>query len=434
VLGAGAALALSGCMGRGAGGPIRLELWTLALSGFGEYIGGLLRSFEAAHPGVRVEWVDVAFEAVERKLISAAAAGRPPDVVNMSDLTFARYASLGAFRDLRGLEPTPAESTYLPGALGLCRIGGGLQAVPWYLTTQAVIANGRLLEAGGLGPDSVPRRWSELLALAPAFRERTGAFLFSHPLGHESQLPSILLAEGCPIFVEREGVLRAWLAHDVALGVLEPWVRAYRSGALPREAASTGHGHLTEGYQSERLALINTGPNFLDRIRDTSPGVFARTLVRPAITGALGRPHLSVMVLGVMSRSRHPALAAALAWHLTGAGAQLEFCRRANILPSTPASLEDPLFRPPAGGTLMDEARGLTASALPGATAFTPALAGWPGMRRAFEERVTRVLLGQAELGPTLHRLERDWDDVLTSTGGGSLSGVPRPGPLAGVG
>jgi ABC-type glycerol-3-phosphate transport system substrate-binding protein len=36
-----------------------------------------LAAFEAAHPGVRVTWVDIAYDAARsRKLIAAAAAGR----------------------------------------------------------------------------------------------------------------------------------------------------------------------------------------------------------------------------------------------------------------------------------------------------------------------------------------------------------------------
>ena len=436
VVKAGLALPLAGCARRIAASGTRLELWTLALQPFESYIRGLIAQFEAERPGVRVEWVDVPYDAMERKLVAATAARQSPDVVNMSDLTFARFASLGAFADLGAIEPTPAAERYLPGAIGMCRIGGVLRSVPWYLTTQAVMANRALLERGGLDPNALPTRWSELLALSGAFKERTGAFLFSHPLGHESQLPSILLAEGVKIFeLDAEGSLRANLTSDAVRGVLAPWALAFRQGWIPRESATQGHAHLVEGYQSGRLALINSGPNFLGRIRDVAPSVFESTAVRPAVTGALGRAHISVMTLGVMSRSRHPELAAELVWHLTSPAAQLEFCKIVNILPSTPASLSDPIFVGTGGDTGSAEARitgarALTARALPEAVAFTPALAAWPDMRKAFEDQFVRVLLGTRELDEALETTQGRWNRLLVSTGGGELDAVPTPGAI----
>ena len=436
VMQAGAALALAGCSPRisGGSGPIHLELWTLALAPFERYIRERIAAFERSRPGVEVEWVDVPYDAIERKLVAATAAGESPDVVNMADLTFARFASLGAFRSLDDIQPTPADERYLSGALSMCRIGGGLQAVPWYLTTQAVLANRVLLERGGISPDRIPSRWSELLDLAEPFRARTAVSLFSHPLGHESQMPPMLLAEGLSPFVESEDGLRVRMKRADIRRFFERWREVFRTGSIPREAATAGHAHLIDGYQRGSIALINTGPNFLGRIRDVAPSVYNETIVLPAVTGDLGRTHISVMVLGVMSRSKHPALAAELTWFLTSPESQLAFCREVNILPSTPASLDDPIFtEEPAGDdpdAMIARSRVITARALRDAAAFTPALAAWPDMRRALEDKYTRVLLGTLELDDAIGQIENDWNRLLIASGGGSMEAIPLPGSL----
>jgi putative chitobiose transport system substrate-binding protein len=304
-------LPLAGCAASPSSGSSRLEFWTLSLKPFEAYIRSMIAGFEAANPGVEVEWVDVPFDAIERKLVAATAAGQSPDVVNMSDLTFARFASLGAFADHDPLLATPAGETYIDGALSVCRIDGALKALPWYLTTQSVLANREVLGQAGVEPDEVPTRWTDLLDLAGRARVADDTFLFSHPLGRESQLPAMMLADGIPVFgVDGQGRLTARLTSAEVLGMLSRWVEAFASGLIPRESATKGHAHLIEGYQSGRLGLINTGPNFLGRIRDVAPSVFDATEVRPAVTGSLGRPHISVMVLGVMARSKQPALAA----------------------------------------------------------------------------------------------------------------------------
>src|SRR3954465_3192751 len=53
-------------------GPITLEFWTINLKkDFSDYIQGLIQSYEKAHPNVKIKWVDVPGQEVERKLLAA---------------------------------------------------------------------------------------------------------------------------------------------------------------------------------------------------------------------------------------------------------------------------------------------------------------------------------------------------------------------------
>ena len=240
---------------------IKIELWTLALRPtFTHYVESVLVEFEAAHPGVEVSWVDVPYDALSRKLIAAAAAGRAPDVVNFSDLQFARFASLGATRDLTGLLALVPDKVYLQGALAPARIDGRLGALPWYLTTPVCLINTHSLNDAGWTPAMLATDWSTLCQQARRYHDQTGGFLFSQPLAVESELPGMLLAEGLPPFVEDHGRLRADLTRDEVVGFIRQWVDLYRDGVLPREAATAGHAHLIELYQNGRIAVAVTGP------------------------------------------------------------------------------------------------------------------------------------------------------------------------------
>ena len=457
--GAGAA-ALSGLAGchvsaAGAGGATVLEFWTLALRPFADYIGAMLDDFEQLHPGVRVRWVDVPYEALDRKLIAAAAAGRSPDLVNFSDKTFARYVSMGATADLTGRLPGDASTTFVPGALRLGMMSNRLLALPWYLTTQTVLGNEALLSVGGLsvggsvpGTKPVPNRWAALRSSARAYHSQTGRSLFSVPLGAESDLPMMLLAEGINPF-EPAGAggvagVRANLRSRAVFGCVNEWVDLYRRGALPREAATHGSAHLPDLYQNGRIALINSGPNFLKRIADIAPSVFATTTSGPPITGALGRAHIAVMVLCVMSTSAQPDLAAELAWHVTSAKYQELLCKRAVILPSTVSSLGDSMFSANgfagaagSAGAKVHAARATTAQALRTAVAFTPTLPRWPDMRRVLEDRIKGALLDGRDVSLTLAEIERDWNRILAdsppATGPATMDAVPPLTPAPGV-
>lgn len=429
-------LAIPSCTETSDDAAVEVEIWTLALGPFESYLTERFEAFEQEHPGVRVKWVDVPFDQVSRKLIAATAAGRSPDIVNLSDRDFARFASLGAFADLDVVGEPLSDDHFLDGAESLCQIGGHRLAYPWYLSTQTVMANAALLETGGLSLERLPTTWRGLLGVLESFHASTGSSLVSVPLGEESLLPAMLLAEGIPIFRETPDGIRSSLATAEGTEFVSRWVEAYRSGWLPREAATAGHAHLIEGYQSGSIAVINTGANFLGRIRDASPSIFETTDIKPAITGDLGRAHIATMVLGVSRKSDHPDLAARLAAHLTSPESQLLFCRLVNILPSTGASLEDPLFSTIGEGDeaeqKIDRARMISAGVLRDAVAFTPALETWPDLRRAFDEGIKSALLSGADVEQTLRDIDAEWDRLLAAAAPASMDAIPMPEPLGG--
>ncbi|MEM9372229.1 MAG: ABC transporter substrate-binding protein [Planctomycetota bacterium] len=426
---------------------IKLELWTLALRPhFDDYIEGVIHAFEQDHAGVDVVWVDVPFSAVERKFIAAAAAGRAPDVINLSDLMFARFAGAGAFADLDGMLPGAPGDRYHPGALAVGQFDSGLFALPWYLTTQARIVNTAKLESLGIPPDAVADSWPGLRRQARETFDRTGAMLFTQPLGQDSQLPVMMLADGVvPFTSDDAGRLRASFRDPGVAAWIEAWVDLYRSGAMPRQAATSGFEHLIEVYQEERVAVLNTGANFLGRVRGASQSTYNSTEVSAPIVGSLGRAHIAVMPVSVSSTTQHPRLAAALAWELTSPSNQLAFCRLASILPSTVSSLDDPFFSGPTpreielGNQKIGRARAIVARALADAVAFTPRLECWPELRRSFNDQIKRALLGDTSLEPILADLEQDWNAILDAEErrralagepAASMDAIPTPDPL----
>ena len=416
-------------------GKIRLEFWTLSLRPhFDDYMNGLVAEFERRHPHIDVVWVDVPFDAIQRKFVAAAAAGRSPDVVNLSDGFFARFSELGAFADLTGLLPGDADAVYHPGALRLCRLNGRLVGLPWYLVTPVMFANRRLLEEGGLTPESLARDWGELAAQARDFHRRTGKFLFMPQLGHETDLPGWILQTGLPMFAAKAdgSGLSANLSDPRIVEFVERWVKDYRDGVFPRAAATAGHAGKIEQYQLGQTATLVTGANFMQRMRDASPAVYEASVVLPPPTWGDGGQSIDTQVLAVSSLSKHPKEAAELAWFVTSAESQLAFCRIVNILPSTPGALDDPHFAAPpaeARGTpegRLAEARHLSAMLMRDATSWVPALSTWPALRDAFEERIKRALLEGRDVKQVLGEIEREWQSILDSAVPAGMDAIPK--------
>lgn len=427
-----------GCSEKSEEPQARLELWTLALRpAFTDYMTDLCDRFEEKHPGVEVVWVDVPFNAINRKLVAAVAAGRGPDVVNLSDRDFARVAALGGLAGIDDLLSARDMERYLPGAKRVLVMDGQTRALPWYLTTSVRLCNAALLEDAGLSVEGMADRWGGLQTQARTYHANTGGFLFSVPLGESSELPTMMLADGVVPFRETEDGLRADLTKPEVVAMVASWVGLYRDGILPRSAATRDHSAITELYQNGQLAVAQTGANMLRRVRDANPEVFADTRVQPAITGRLGRSHVAVMVLGVSSKSEHPELAAELAAWVTSPDNQTELARQSGVLPSTPDSLEDDFFTAPENAELGNAdgmiayARSISAGALPDAVAFTPAMAAWPDLRRSFGEGIKRALLDGAGVEATLGEIEDEWNAILAAALPATIEVLPTPEALA---
>jgi putative chitobiose transport system substrate-binding protein len=420
-------------------GKIRLEFWTLALgTRFNSHIEGMVTEFERQNPGVEVVWVDVPFNAMQRKFIAAAAANRAPDVVNLSDGFYARFAHLGGLTDLADHVPGDPAAVYLPAAMTLGRLDGRLYGLPWYLGADVTMANEPLLASGGLGIDRLARTWDGLLAQARDYHRATGRFLFMPLLGQESELPLRILEDGLqPLVPRTDGKpgLQANLLDPAVVEMVERWVTAYRDGIFPRDSATAGHATMVDLYQNGQIAVLVTGPQMLARVRDASPPVFAATSILPPILPLAGKAEIDVMLLSVSSQSRHPKEAARLAWFITNADNQLAFAKLAPIFPSTRLSLNDPLFAAPPAEMLgtpqgkLAYARHTAARSLESAQSFIPAIGPWPQMAGVFSEEIKAALLDGRDVKETLADIDAQWNAILLANEPASPGSLPVVNP-----
>lgn len=406
--------------------PIELELWTWALRPkFTDYLTRLVDDFEAQHPGVRVRWIDVPGDALKRKFFAAGAARRLPDVVNLPDKEFIRMAGLGALRPLDDLLSPSELDAYVPTALAGCRLDGKLFGLPWYLSTEIRLMNVELLAGGNLTPATLGKTWDELLEQAGPFHEKTGKFLFSLRLG-EIDLVSMIKAQGLePIVPHADGGWKSNLTDPAVRALISKWVAAYRSGILPREAATGSYAELVQGYKESMVAVINA--NAVKRLEDT-PKVLQASQIGPAIVGDSGVSNIAAVQMAVTSQSRHPREAAMLAAFVTSPKWQTELAIMASRLPSTRESLNDPAFTTPvplnANPTpldrLLQEATFESARQLDAARSMIPPTATWPDLERSFSEAIKPAMLDRGvSIEATLDAIDREWNRILRADAAG---------------
>ncbi|MBH9552617.1 ABC transporter substrate-binding protein [Inhella gelatinilytica] len=371
------------------------------------YVRGLIERYEAQHPGQRVQWRDLPWSEMERKVLTAIAAGQAPDVVNLNPQFAAKLAEFGALADPEAHLPPAVVQSYLPAAWAGNRLAGKSFALPWYLTTNLTLVHRGLLQKAGV--TEVPRSPAELLAVAPKFAAHGMHAYFpaldgAHPLETLVSFGTPLLdAKGCPGFVNEKGAA----AFDF-------YRELYQRRYVPRNVVTEGHRKAVELFVAGELAMVSTGMQFLRFIKTSNAALYEQIDLAPPLAGAGVAPNLALMNLAVPTASRQRAAAFEFAAFVSNAENQLRFAQTVPVLPSTRASYDDPfLSTTPASTELSDRARALSAATALRGAVLVPPMRAYSKLRNAYTLQLQAQMLGRQSPQAALQAAGRQWAALL---------------------
>lgn len=399
---AAAALLATSAQGRS------LEFWTMQLSPqLDGYVNDLIARYEASHPGVKIKWVDLPWSEMERKVLTAIAAGQAPDVINLNPQFAAKLAEFGALAEPeRHLSPAQV-AAYLPAAWAGNRMDGKTFAVPWYVTVNLTLYRRSLLREAGV--DAPPHSHAELLAMAPRLAQRGRYAYFpaldgSHPLETLVAMGAPLLdARGCPGFLNPEG--------SAAFGFYRG---LYQQGMVPRNVVTEGHRKAVELFVAGEVAMISTGMQFLSFIKTSNAGLYGDIDIAPPMSKPGVPPNLAVMNLAVPEASRQKQAAFEFAAFVSNAQNQLAFARVVPVLPSAAASYADPfLSTTAASAELTDRARALSASLAQQGRVLVPPMRAYSKLRNSYAIQLQSQMLGKQAPQAALQTVGAQWSSLL---------------------
>ena len=158
---------------------VHVEFWTMSLKPkFTAYFKTLVKQYEASHPNVELEWVDVPWDALQTKLTAVIVAGSAPALVQLNVPWAYDYALYGALRPIDDLLGKDRDN-YTDGAIADLTFNGKIYGFPHYNIN--VMAYNKALQAGG--HHAHPTTRDEQLAVAKEIKARTGQYGFSPALG-----------------------------------------------------------------------------------------------------------------------------------------------------------------------------------------------------------------------------------------------------------
>lgn len=387
----------------------KIEFWTMALKPqFTDYFQKAIANFEGQNQGIKVNWIDVPWDGMENKILTAVSAKTPPDVVNLNPDFASQLAGRNAWLDLDSKINDEVRASYLPNIWKASTLNGKSYGIPWYLTTRLTIYNTDLLKQAGI--NKVPKTYAELAQVAKQIKEKTGkyAFFATFVPQDSGEVLESFVQMGVNL-VDAQG--KATFNSPQGKAAFQYWVDLYKQGLLPKEALTKGHRQGIQLYQAGQTVFLTSGPEFLRQIEKNAPQVAKVSQTAPQITGETGKTNVAVMNIVVPRDSKNPDAALKFALFITNDQNQLEFAKAANVLPSTVKSLADPYFKEvAANATTLEKARINSAAQLQQAEVLKPNLKDIKLLQKAIYENLQAAMLDEKSVDAAIADAEKEWN------------------------
>jgi putative chitobiose transport system substrate-binding protein len=386
-----------------------IEFWTISLSPtFDAYINETIALYEAQHPDINIVWLDKTGEQIGFDLLNAVAGGYAPDVININVPMLLDYVEQDLILPITGQFD---ERIYFEKLLSSLQINNDMYGLPWYVTPPVVMKNRDLFARANVDVNTNVGTLEQLVSTATTIKQNTGIYGYYPNVLGQGMLYRFLEA-GLPVLSE-DG-FTATFNSPQHVAFLEGQINLLKQDIFPSEALLTGYGGAVERYQSGNLAMLVTGPQFLTRIKESSPQVYANTEVAPYPLGAGQVLHAPLMLLSIPAKSEHSGEGLEFALFVTSHERQVAFSRLTAIFPSTAEAATDPTFTTlPANSTPEDKARSIIAQELQYAKDLTMNLPNNSDLFRYFQGQIEAAFFGYKTSQEALDDAVRFWNAKL---------------------
>jgi arabinogalactan oligomer/maltooligosaccharide transport system substrate-binding protein len=222
----------------------------------------LIKQFEAAYPGIKVNYVNVPSDQAQNQFQTAAQAGTgAPDVIRSEVAWTSQFASLGYLQPLDGTRAVDKPDDFLPGPLSSTKFNGKTYAVPQVTDTLALIYNKRLLKEAG--HEEPPKTVAELKQVALDVKAKTGAEGLALNVDSYFLLPFIYGEGGDLLDVANKKIVVNSPANVKAMQAVADLIS---SGAAPKPATTESYANAMTALKEGKAAMIYNGPWALSEI------------------------------------------------------------------------------------------------------------------------------------------------------------------------
>ncbi|MEE4595711.1 sugar ABC transporter substrate-binding protein [Streptomyces sp. DSM 41524] len=344
---------LSGCAPerrRATGGGITLRFQSLAWQQ--ESVAAnkqLVGEWNAAHPDIRVEYVQGSWDGVHDQLLTSFEGGEAPDIIHDATDDLADFAYGGYLADLTDLLPRRLRDEIPPRTWQTATFDGGVHGVPFLQEPRVLIANRTLLERARVRIPTAehPWSWAEFEDAAEQLT-RDGTYGVAWPLKEPvSATLNLSLSTGGKVFhrgTDGKVTVRFDAADQRVPRVIHDQLGGDRTAA--RTTLGMGGSDTLPGFFGGKYAMVPLGFSYRQQVVQQAPKGFAWTVLpSPAGPGGDQRQGVSPQTLSIAADSPYQREAARFIDFFLRPPHMVRLARGDWMLPTGRTALRDPALR-----------------------------------------------------------------------------------------
>lgn len=231
--------------------------------------------FAEEQPGIKVEVETLPWDGRREKLMTAFAAGAPPDVWLSSSDTLPRWIDSGVVLALDDCLGQDVLDDYTSDVLAIGQWEGKTYMVPVYTSGYGRLYNRTMMEEMGRDPDQPIVTWEEVREFAPKAKEKDWYFSSWNTLNWGGFLVLVWQAGGTVYSADRTKVQ---LTSEPVTEAMQLLTDLFVNGYVPEEGAvgteEEGARARTDYFLTgQQVQSDNTDPIYMDTVRDQAPDV-----------------------------------------------------------------------------------------------------------------------------------------------------------------
>ncbi len=408
-------LLLAGCSSGGTRDDGRVTLRFQSLAWQQESVEAnreLVEEWNAAHPDVRVEYVQGSWDSVHDQLLTSFEGGEAPDIIHDASDDLADFAYGGYLADLTGLLPDRLKADIPQRSWETTTFGDGVYGVPFLQEPRVLIANSTLLKESGVRVPTAERPWSW-----PEFRRITErlsgggkygvAWALKEPV---SATLNLSLSAGGRLFhrgADGKVTVRFEPGDEVVPRTIHDQVNT--DGSASPTTLGSGGSDTLPGFFGGRYAMVPLGFSYRQQIVQQAPKGFDWQVL-PAPAGADGLTQgVSPQTLSIAEDSPHKREAARFVDFLLQPRNMVRLALGDWMLPTGTEALKDPALRTEKYGWATGTALAAHLSPAP-----AQSVRGYPEWKdKVATPAYQEYYSGAIGLGELRERLEEDGNLVL---------------------
>jgi multiple sugar transport system substrate-binding protein len=235
----------------------------------------LMEKFKKDSPRINAKVEILPWSGRREKMMTAFAAGTPPDVAYVNTDTLSLFGSNDALHELDSLVPADVWADYPKGVTGTGLEWKGKRImIPTLLEVTGRIANQELLTAAGQDPQKPPFVWSDLLKLGAPAKEK-GYFLTSWSLVNWDEWINTIWQAGGTVLNEdaTKVLLDQAPAEDALTFIVELFQKGYvpKEGAVSSEQESAAASAVDYFMTGKQVLSGPENPGIIDQVKQQAP-------------------------------------------------------------------------------------------------------------------------------------------------------------------